>query len=338
MGLPRIRPSKPLPRPTLSLISRYLPSSLLQHHSQQTITLNRILEDEKPASFDIKAEYSDRAFELGAPAGVGKNIGSFSIQGLKPYTAKDGETHTPAMAGDKIKATFKLKTRLDGNGVISIESAVQLDEVMVPVPVEEKKPAEKKEGEGAAAEETPAEDAPAETKMKKAMRKTELKVVSNTTSLSPEELMKFQQLELEMDSSDRLVIDTAEARNALEEYVYETRSKLEMAWTEYVSDDSKVEFSKALQAMEDWLYTEEGEEATKSVYKDQLATLKKTGAPIALRCREGEMRPNAEKGFREYVNHVVLSVKSEASCLWSSHIYFRMSDMSIFQKKNWTLS
>lgn len=277
------------------------------------MTLYRTLADEKPANFDINVDYSDRAFELGAPAGIGKNIGTFVIQGLKRHTSANGETHVPQSTTEPYKALFKIKTRLDGNGIFSIESAYQQEEFMVPVveekkPEEEKKDEKKEEKEEAAKEETPVESEP---KTKKTIRKFELKVLPKTPSLLLSQLQQLQQLELEMEASDKLVIDTAEARNALEEYVYETRSKLEMAWSEFIADESRATFSKALNGIEEWLYTEEGESATKSVYVEHLNTLKKTGEPVAFRFRESENRPAAEKGFRDYVNHVIISVKSE---------------------------
>jgi heat shock protein 4 len=116
---------------------------------------------------------------------------------------------------------------------------------------------------------------------------------------------------MEMESSDKLVVDTAEARNGLEEYVYETRSKLEMAWPEYFVDDVSVEFMKNLSSMEEWLYTDEGKNATKSIYVDKLNGLKKVGEPVALRYRESEMRPSTEKAFRNCANSVLLSVKAD---------------------------
>jgi heat shock protein 4 len=250
---------------------------------------------------------------LGAPSGVGKEIGLFSVQGLKKYSGKNGETHIPNLVGEQYKSTFKIKSRLDGNGIFMIDSAYQQEEYMVPV-VEEKKEAaktdEKKEGD-AKVDEPVVEEAPVEQKMKKTIRKFDLKVVAQTPGLSTSELTMLQQQEMEMESSDKLVVDTAEARNGLEEYVYETRSKLEMAWTEFIADDPRVEFTKTLTAMEDWLYTDEGENGTKSAYVDKLNSLKKTGTPVALRFREFELRPSSEKSFRDYVNHVILSANAE---------------------------
>jgi heat shock protein 4 len=95
-------------------------------------------------------------------------------------------------------------------------------------------------------------------KTKKIVRKYELTVVSTFDGTSKEELVNAQAAEAEMNATDRLVIDTADKRNALEEYVYETRSKLEMAWSDFADDSSRTNFMAALTEMENWLYTEEG--------------------------------------------------------------------------------
>ena len=47
----------------------------------KNLSLHRLFDDDKPVAFDIKAEYSDCAIELGAPAGIGKDIGPFPSKG-----------------------------------------------------------------------------------------------------------------------------------------------------------------------------------------------------------------------------------------------------------------
>lgn len=66
------------------------------------------------------------------------------------------------------------------------------------------------------------------TKTKKVTRKYDLTITPNLRAPTSTQIQTFQQLELEMQASDRLVIDTAEKRNALEEYVYDVRGKLEV--------------------------------------------------------------------------------------------------------------
>lgn len=95
-----------------------------------------------------------------------------------------------------------------------------------------------------------------------------------------------------MSAQDKKQIEKVNARNAVEEYVYEMRDKLEDVYREFISEavrrltndcvvhglnvhvlQDKESFLKLLTATEDWLY-EEGEDETKSVYVAKLEELK----------------------------------------------------------------
>jgi heat shock protein 4 len=255
------------------LVSR--PSRYLQSVTPSTVSwfARRLLILESP--FYIKAEYSDRTRELGQPAGICKETELFLVQGLKRYAGKNGETNLPTLDGDQYKATFKIKSRLDGNRILRIDSAYQQEEYMVPV-VEENEEAvatEKKEGD------FKKEEAAVEQKMESIIRKIESKVSSPIPSLSASEMNSIRQFE----GGDKLDLDTSEARNELKEYVYGTRSNLEMEWSEFIDKDLRVEFKETLTAMEVWLYTDEGENAIKTAYVEKLNSLKRMSGSVALR-------------------------------------------------------
>lgn len=78
-----------------------------------------------------------------------------------------------------------------------------------------------------------------------------------------------------MIANDKQEKERADARNALEEYVYELRGKLgaEEELGMYVTEADRTELLQKLDSMENWLY-EEGEDCNRQVYVDQLATLK----------------------------------------------------------------
>lgn len=267
--------------------------------SSKNLTFFRKLDDKELAanngqlSFDIEAHYQDGAI----PKGINKSITKYTIKGIKKHAQKEGEQHINP-AEQAVKATLKIKARLDPNHIISIESAHQIEEVIVSVKEEQ----EKKEGE--------TEQPEPIIKQKKVSRKHELNFTASHTAEAKHMVQQWQSLEGEMHASDKLVMDTAEKKNALEEFVYETRGKLEMAWSEYVADDVRSNFMKQLSETEDWLYGE-GEEATKTVYLDRLNELKKIGDPIAEKYRESEERPIAERKLREYVNGVLLNIQAE---------------------------
>jgi heat shock 70kDa protein 4 len=91
-------------------------------------------------------------------------------------------------------------------------------------------------------------------------------------------------------------------KNALEEYVYDMRGKLDDRYASYVTAEEKEKLLAALTEAEDWLYTEEGEEATKSVYVQRLDALKVLGDPISSRYRENEERGRVLTELRNTIN------------------------------------
>jgi len=105
-------------------------------------------------------------------------------------------------------------------------------------------------------------------------------------------------------------MDTEDRKNALEEYVYDTRGKLDDRYAPYVQPSEKEKLLAALQEAEDWLYTEEGEEASKSAYVSRLDSLKVLGDPIAFRYRESEERPRTISELRETFNNYMAQATS----------------------------
>ncbi|KAJ3340463.1 adenyl-nucleotide exchange factor sse1 [Entophlyctis luteolus] len=262
--------------------------------SSKALTFYRKLPEDELAQnggrvkFDIQAKYSGGS--SGRPL-VPKNwIGNFSITGIKKVNGD------PNAAGEGVsKATLKIKARLDGNGLISFEQAQQIEEVLVPVEEEE------------SADPAANADKP---KFKRVTRKHDLPIVVSTLGASAELVREWHALEAEMAVADRLVMDTAEKKNQLEEYVYYARGKLEMAWTEFILDSDRTVFLSELTEMEDWLYGD-GEDATKSVYVEKLQVLKAKGDPVASRYLEAEERPRAERLFREAANSFLLNLAAD---------------------------
>ncbi|KAG0142877.1 hypothetical protein CROQUDRAFT_135313 [Cronartium quercuum f. sp. fusiforme G11] len=136
---------------------------------------------------------------------------------------------------------------------------------------------------------------------KKKVNKKELNATFIDGSLKKDLLNEFLAKEGDMHASDKLVAETEDRKNALEEYVYDTRDKLEGVYAPYVQPTVKESLLKALQAAEDWLYTEEGADASKSQYVARLKELTDIGDPIKFRMRESEERPRAERALREVI-------------------------------------
>lgn len=97
-----------------------------------------------------------------------------------------------------------------------------------------------------------------------------------------------------MISNDRQEKERVDARNALEEYVYDIRGKLQEGGVlyEYVSDDIRDQICHQLDDVENWLY-EDGECCEREVYKNRLSELHQKTDPIKVRHDEYEGQPQA---------------------------------------------
>lgn len=80
------------------------------------------------------------------------------------------------------------------------------------------------------------------------------------------------------------------------------RSKVEERLAPYVQPGEKQTLLAALQEAEDWLYSEEGEDATKSAYTERLDRLLAIGSPISDRYKEAEGRAKGLSELRETIN------------------------------------
>ncbi|XP_033631304.1 97 kDa heat shock protein-like [Asterias rubens] len=127
-------------------------------------------------------------------------------------------------------------------------------------------------------------------KAKKTVRYFDLPVEEITKGLTTKDLTNLVEQEGKMNAQDKLERERNDARNSVEEYVYYMKDKLCEELREYVSPADREAFLKSLDNTENWLY-EDGEEETKSVYAERLATLKKVGDPIAERRKEAVERP-----------------------------------------------
>uniref|UniRef100_A0A3P9AN10 Heat shock protein 4b n=1 Tax=Esox lucius TaxID=8010 RepID=A0A3P9AN10_ESOLU len=95
-----------------------------------------------------------------------------------------------------------------------------------------------------------------------------------------------------MIMQDKLEKERNDAKNYVEEYVYDMRDKLHGMLEKFVSEADRDILSLKLEDTENWLY-EDGEDQPKQQYIDRLAELKKLGLPIQERYIESEERPKA---------------------------------------------
>jgi heat shock protein 4 len=259
-------------------------------------------------TFEVTASYADPA-DL-AP-GTNPFIGMFTISNI-PVLPNGGASK------------IKVKVRLDLDGLISVDSAQAHEEIEVEEEDAAKKEEAKKEDQAmpdaafnffadAPAQPEPA-SVPPESEQpatkKKKIRKHDLTLTASKLSkLSSETLEKFKSIEFEMAAQDRHIKELQEKKNDLEAYIYSMRDRVNGDLSDYILDSDKTTFSKLMDDMENWLYSDEAETANKSMFVSKLDELRKYGGPAEERFREAEERPSAigelEAAINEYAAFAV---------------------------------
>ncbi|KAG2549782.1 hypothetical protein PVAP13_9KG259900 [Panicum virgatum] len=272
-------------------------------------------------------------------------------QKISTYTPSKGE-----------KAKLKVKVRLNIHGIVTIDSAMMLEEdveVLVSSVNEALKDATKMDTDdapsdpssgtdvnmlepksadttkGATTAENGAQDleeksVPMETDAKvepskKKVKKTDVPVHELVYGALPAaELEKAVEKEYEMALQDRVMEETKEKKNAVEAYVYDMRNKLYDKYNDFVTPEEKEGLIARLQEVEDWLY-EDGEDETKGVYIAKLEELKKIGDPIEARYKEWTERGSA-------VDQLVYCINSFREAALSNDQKFEHIDISEKQK------
>uniref|UniRef100_A0A671MQ31 Heat shock 70 kDa protein 4-like n=2 Tax=Sinocyclocheilus anshuiensis TaxID=1608454 RepID=A0A671MQ31_9TELE len=137
-------------------------------------------------------------------------------------------------------------------------------------------------------------DQPPQAKKAKVKTKAlELPIENNPQwQLANDMLNLFVESEGKMIMQDKLEKERNDAKNYVEEYVYEMRDKLHGIFEKFVNESDRDALSLKLEDTEVWLY-EDGEDQPKQVYIDKLVDLKSLGQPIQDRYTEFEERPKA---------------------------------------------
>lgn len=137
-------------------------------------------------------------------------------------------------------------------------------------------------------------DQPPQAKKAKVKTKVlELPIENNPQwQLANDMLNLFVESEGKMIMQDKLEKERNDAKNYVEEYVYEMRDKLHGTFEKFVNESDRDALSLKLEDTEVWLY-EDGEDQPKQVYIDKLVELKSLGQPIQERYTEFEERPKA---------------------------------------------
>jgi hypothetical protein len=177
------------------------------------------------------------------------------------------------------------------------------DESAAPSSAEDAPATPAADADGEAPAEGAAADKESKEEPKKKKAKTHKQVPLTVKTMKPyvldaAALNVLVETELQFKVQDQQEKEKNDARNALEEYIYEMRDKISSVYEPYILPADADAYRSTLTAMEDWLY-DEGEDETKTVYVDKLAQLRVTGDAAEKRRREHEARPAAEERFRK---------------------------------------
>ncbi|KAF8457601.1 heat shock protein 70 family [Kalaharituber pfeilii] len=218
----------------------------------------KILTFYRKEPFDLEARYAEPEK---LPSGTDKWIGKFSIK------------------NDDFMIC-KLKARVNLHGVLNVESGYYVEEVEVEEEI--------KEEENKDVSDIPeAEPKPKTRKIRKQVKKGDLPVVGVTSALEPGLKQNWIEKENNMAMEDKLVADTEDRKNALEEYIYDVKGKITDLWAPFASESEKEKLIDLANATEDWLY-DEGADASKAAYIQKYEELRAVAGIIAQRHFDSE--------------------------------------------------
>lgn len=286
-------------------------ASMGEDGEMEVFSQNHAVPFSKMLTFFRKEPFSMKAFYVGNIPYPDPYIGQFTVKDVKP--SPDGES-----------VKVKVKVRVNLHGILTISSASlvlkqdateqdtneqdnavpdamdtepQKNEASEPANQQQEHTESSQEnhiGNEDDSETQTSSEKKEGTKKKKRVKTVELPIEARTHGYSQTELNNFLELECKMVASDRQEKDRVDARNALEEYVYDLRGKLssEDELAKYVNENDRNSLFNHLDNMEKWLY-EEGEDCNRQIYVDKLNLLKNLGEPIKTRRLEFQLHPAA---------------------------------------------
>lgn len=242
----------------------------------------------RDSDFDLRAYYQ-KADEV--PGGH-TALGTFRVEGVRP--GADGKAQK-----------IKVKVRLNPNLIFSVESAQMVEKV------DEKKEGaaaaaegeDKKEGESPAPMDTSAdkkeEKKDEEEKEKAKVKSVDLKVTATKPhSLNEAALNALVETELELANFDLEEKEKSDARNALEEFIYDIRDKLTGEYDGFINPKDVEPYQGQLQTVQEWL-DENDDDHPKHEYTSRLTSLQTVANAVKHRVAEFAARPSAEETLQK---------------------------------------
>nr|XP_010308330.1 PREDICTED: heat shock 70 kDa protein 4L isoform X4 [Balearica regulorum gibbericeps] len=240
---------------------------------------SKVITFHKKEPFDLEAYYT-HPHEVPYPD---SRIGRFTIQNVGPQ--HDGDN-----------SKVKVKVRVNIHGLFSVANAsiiekqnTEGDHNDTPMDTESSSKNQGRDDELAACGDK--QDNPAQPKAKAKVKSIDLPIQASLYRQLGQDLINcYIENEGKMMMQDKLEKERNDAKNAVEEYVYDFRDKLCGVFEKFITEEDSNKLTLMLEDTENWLY-EDGEDQPKQVYMDKLQELRKFGQPIQERYMEHEERP-----------------------------------------------
>ncbi|KAB2615657.1 heat shock 70 kDa protein 16-like [Pyrus ussuriensis x Pyrus communis] len=277
----------------------------------QPIPSVKVLTFRRSSLFHLKAFYANPSE---VPAGASPDICCFMIG---PFQCSHGE-----------KTRVKVKVMLDLHGVVSVESAMVMEDhrydsstrglagsKMEPMDTDYVTASGSTEAVADGFEESTMQHNSSHTggeakRNNKATRRLEIPVSESIYGgMTKAELSEAQEKELQLAQQDRIMEQTKDKKNALESYVYEMRNKLLNTYQSFASDQEREGISRSLQQTEEWLY-DDGEDETENAYTSKLEDLQKLVDPIENRYKDEEARLQSTRDLLKCIGDYRMAVNS----------------------------
>ncbi|VDO54195.1 unnamed protein product [Schistosoma margrebowiei] len=216
---------------------------------------------------------------------------------------------------------IKLKMRMNTHGIFNISQAQLVEEYEKEVevnvsednPVVDGPPNSKQEVTTASNGDTDSQNPPVDSnqtemqdstspkkktvmKKKKFTKYHDLSIEVSNMQFTTKQLNEFCEIGANLIQQDKLERERVNSKNAVEEYVYEMRSKLQGPLNPFASPAESESLLQLLDMTEEWLYGD-GESLKRHVYVEKLAELRSKGDPIVHRANEHLNRPLAVDNF-----------------------------------------
>lgn len=238
---------------------------------------------------------------------IRESIGSVVVSGIDAVVEKRG------FSGEVV-----LHTRMDAGGAFDVQRA----DATIEIDVEEKVAVEKGQGEKKDGEEEKgdADDAETETTTQ-IVRKLVKDRLTIDASLYPGVIMSEDDVRAakkvlkEYRDMDRKKRELAKAKNDLEAYCISKSGSLNDEDSQLYAFSSVAErekASKALMDAEDWIYSDEAEEASASAFRAKLSGVSALIDAIENRIHEAAARPDAMRAARSFAVESMSTVDSWA--------------------------